>query len=178
MLRFATLDFTLENIFQFVVGASIFALMLHFTAKSLNSASVDAEGWQWIRPAFMQHFALVGALAFSLLMWWLYFFVGSARADAEQQELVMLALALASGAGALVVWWMFYANRISWRDDQIRLWTLGRATEYSFDDIIEIKQTNGEGNWKITFEDGRSITVADLSHGYDELGDQLDKHIV
>ncbi|MEO0870624.1 MAG: hypothetical protein AAFY19_01505 [Pseudomonadota bacterium] len=178
MLRFVSLDFALENILQFLVYASVFGIMLFFTARSLKSAPVDAQGWQWIRPAFMHHFALVGSLIFSLLMWWLYFFVGSARADAEYQELAMLFLAIAFGLGTLVVWWMFYANRICWRDGRIRLWTLGRFTEYSFDSIAEIRQANGEGNWRITFDDGRSVTVSELSHGFDELGDQFNERIV
>ncbi|MDJ0977875.1 MAG: hypothetical protein QNI87_05005 [Erythrobacter sp.] len=179
MLRFlTTFDFTLENILQFVVYSAIFGAMVFFTARSLKSAPVDSEGWQWVRPSFMHHFAVVGSLLFSLLMWWLYFFVGSARADAEYQETGMLLLALAFGLGALVVWWLFYANRICWRDDRIRLWTLRRFTEYSFDEIVEIKQANGEGNWRITFEDGRSATVSEMSHGFDDLGDHLEEYMV
>lgn len=177
MLRLASLEFTLENVAQFIIAGSIFAVMAWFTQKSLKSAPIDDDGWRWIRPSFIHHFALVGSLVFAVFMWWLYLFVGSARADAATQEQAMLLLASAFSVGCIIVWWIYYANRLCWRDDQIRIWTLGRFDEYSFEDIVEIKDVNGQGKWKFTFLGGKSVYVEEVSHGFEDLGEQLDKFI-
>jgi hypothetical protein len=47
------------------------------------------EGWHYLSPSAMEWFGLVGSFGLTLLLLWIYHFVGSARADAGTQMIAL-----------------------------------------------------------------------------------------
>jgi hypothetical protein len=77
------------------------------------------EGWHYLTPGPMEWFCLVGGTAFSLLLLYIYHFVGSARADAAFQMQVLKWLVIAFSSGTVLVGFFSFVMSTRWNDEQI-----------------------------------------------------------
>lgn len=77
------------------------------------------EGWHYLTPGAMEWVALVGAFTLTALMLWVYHFVGSARADAATQMLILKFLIGAFAAGTGIAFFTSFAYELRWNDRSI-----------------------------------------------------------
>ena len=77
------------------------------------------DGWLYLTPSVMEWFALIGCFAFTALLLWIYYFVGSARADAATQMMVLKWLIAAFAAGTGMVFLTSFASELRWNDHAI-----------------------------------------------------------
>ncbi len=77
------------------------------------------EGWLYLTPSAMEWFALIGCFAFTALLLWIYHFVGSARADAATQMMVLKWLIAVFAAGTGMVFFTSFASELRWNDHAI-----------------------------------------------------------
>lgn len=77
------------------------------------------DGWQYLTPSAMEWFALLGCVAMTLLFLWVYYFVGSARADAASQMFILKILIVVFVAGAGITFATSFAGELRWNDEAI-----------------------------------------------------------
>jgi hypothetical protein len=77
------------------------------------------EGWHYLTPSAMEWFGLVGCFALTLLFLWVYHFVGSARADAALQMVVLKILIVVSAAGTALIFHTSFASELRWTEEAI-----------------------------------------------------------
>jgi len=77
------------------------------------------EGWHYLTPSAMEWFGLAGCFALTVLFLWVYYFVGSARADAASQMFVLKILIVAFAAGAALIFYTSFAGELRWNDETI-----------------------------------------------------------
>ena len=127
---------SVDNVRPFVSVAVAILAIVALTALQKSDARVR-EGWHYLTPSAMEWFALIGSFAITALMLWVYHFVGSARADAATQMLILKCLIAAFAAGTGLVFFTSFACELRWNDRSIeqRRLLLGAKT-LRFADIV------------------------------------------
>jgi hypothetical protein len=77
------------------------------------------EGWRYLTPSAMEWFCLIIGFGLTALFLYVYYFVGSARADAETQMLVLRLLIGAFGVGTAAIFFGSFASELRWNEDRI-----------------------------------------------------------
>jgi hypothetical protein len=127
---------SVEGVRPFLSAAVAMLAVVALTTLQRPHARVR-EGWHYLTPSAMEWFALVGSFAITALMLWVYHFVGSARADAATQMLILKCLIAAFAAGTGIVFFISFACELRWNDrsiEQRRL--LFGAKTLRFSDIV------------------------------------------
>jgi Ni/Fe-hydrogenase subunit HybB-like protein len=127
---------SLDGVRPFISVAVAMLAMVALIALQRPHARVR-EGWHYLTPSAMEWFALIGSFALTALMLWVYYFVGSARADAATQMLILKCLIAAFAAGTGLVFFTSFACELRWNDrsiEQRRL--LVGAKTLRFADIV------------------------------------------
>jgi hypothetical protein len=109
---------SVDNVRPFVSVAVAMLAIVALTALQKSDARVR-EGWHYLTPSAMEWFALIGSFAITALMLWVYHFVGSARADAATQMLMLKCLIAAFAAGTGLVFFTSFACELRWNDRSI-----------------------------------------------------------
>ncbi len=109
---------SVDNVRPFVSVAVAMLAIVALTALRKSDARVR-EGWHYLTPSAMEWFALIGSFAITALMLWVYHFVGSARADAATQMLMLKCLIAAFAAGTGLVFFTSFACELRWNDRSI-----------------------------------------------------------
>jgi hypothetical protein len=89
---------------------------------AMLARQVVPRGWRALRPGFGHWFAAVGSAAFSVLVAWIYLFVGSARSDAAFQMRIAFLLSVAFGLCAIYSAWRIRAikrENIRWQGTRV-----------------------------------------------------------
>jgi Ni/Fe-hydrogenase subunit HybB-like protein len=126
----------IDNVRPFLSAAVALLAVVALTALQKPDARVR-EGWHYLTPSAVEWFALIGSFAITALMLWVYYFVGSARADAATQMLILKCLIAAFAAGTGIVFFTSFACELRWNDrsiEQHRL--LFGAKTLRFADIV------------------------------------------
>jgi NADH:ubiquinone oxidoreductase subunit 6 (subunit J) len=95
------------------------------------------EGWHYLTPSAMEWLGLVGGVTMTLLFLWVYYFVGSARADAASQMFMLKILIVSFAAGTGIVFYTSFAGELRWNDHAIEQRQLFLAAKtIKFVDIV------------------------------------------
>jgi hypothetical protein len=128
------------------------------------------EGWHYLSPSAMEWFGLVGSFGLTLLLLWIYHFVGSARADAATQMIVLKLLILAFATGTALVFYTSFASELRWNDQTIEQRQPFRpAKTIRFADVVD----GGMNPWTQTIwvvgSDGTAIHFMPYANGAETL---------
>jgi hypothetical protein len=128
------------------------------------------DGWLYLTPSVMEWFALIGCFAFTALLLWIYYFVGSARADAATQMMVLKWLIAAFAVGTGTVFFTSFASELRWNDDQIeqrRPFLLAKTIRFA--DIVTGGTNPLTHTVWIAASDGTVIRFSHYSNGAEAL---------
>ena len=151
------------------IAASI-TLLLALCIRWSRSKKVqrDEQGWSSISLGPSGYGAATGAAAFSLVLFYVWLFVGSARHDAASQMLYCLLTALASLILSLSILVSARWRRVQWRDRTLRVTPLlGKKAFYSFDELqsVAIRGTTLD----LHFGGCRKVRISAIMTGLREL---------
>ena len=123
------------------------------------------DGWHQLAPGPMEWFALIGSIALTGLLLHIFFFVGSARADAASQMTVLKWLIAAFALGTAIVFHSSFASSVRWNDEQIEQHSLFRPAV-----IIRWADLEGVGmTWaqavRLVSRNGTAITFSPYQNG-------------
>ena len=132
-----------------------------------------------MRPSWYVHFVVLGCLAFVVIITGFFVSGGSARSDADEQNLWALGLLLGFGGGGLWLWWAAYLRRIRWKGNEIVVSDPFRAnSHYRFADVVDLTENADGSEAKLHMADGRMLRVSTYFHGYNELMDDIERYFV
>jgi hypothetical protein len=77
------------------------------------------EGWRYLTPSAMEWFGLITGFGLTALFLYVYYFVGSARADAESQMFALRLLIGGFGIGTAAVFFGSFASELRWNNERI-----------------------------------------------------------
>jgi hypothetical protein len=131
-------------------------------AKLLTTTQEAPYGWLKLEPSSMHWQAGIGSILFSLVIFWIWLFVGSDNPDAEQEMQIAywMAVVFALGGSYLVHYiTMLRIQNTRWLDKKIlRNDRKGNVCSYSMADFVSFKR-----NWKseidVCFLDGQVLSV-------------------
>ena len=160
-----------------LIGGAVATALGAAALRSQKEAEVDANGWRRLRPGWYMHLALGGCVLFVLLVAFFFYTGGSARRDAETQNMWALLIMLAFGAGGLWTLWAGYLRRVAWRAGDIRVSTPLGARTYRFANIVGVGG-NAEGSeCKLHMGDGSVVRVSVYFHGFQQFIQALGEHL-
>jgi hypothetical protein len=151
-----------------------------FTVFALVYSKMVAErldDWQAVTPGYFHWFACLGIASFSLLIAWVWAFVGSARHDAASQMLAAWWLALSFGfISALCAWRIASIARASvhWRGDQVRWRSTAGSVEKSLLGVSDFNFSVISGYLTLQLTDGTLLKLDEYAIG----AGKLIEHIV
>ena len=94
--------------------------------------------WHYLTPSAMEWFGLLGCFTLTALLLWVYYFVGSARADAVSQMFVLQLLILAFAAGTALIFYNSFASELRWNEHTIEQNQAFRSPKaIKFADIVD-----------------------------------------
>ncbi len=131
---------------------------------------MDEEGWSSITLGPWGYGAATGAAAFSLLLFYVWLFVGSSRADAAIQMLICLLLSLAFLAISLFTLVSARWRRVQWRDGILRVTPLmGREQVYRLDELQSVDVRHATHDLVLRFGERRKVEISISMTGLREL---------
>ena len=124
------------------------------------------EGWHYLSPSAMEWFGLASSFGLTLLLLWIYHFVGSARADAATQMIVLKLLIVTFATGTALVFYTSFASELRWNDHTIEQRQPFRpAKTIRFADVVD----GGMNPWTQTIwvvaSDGTAIHFMPYANG-------------
>jgi hypothetical protein len=131
-------------------------------------------GWRSISPGLGYWIALLLCLALSVLIAWVWAFIGSSRVDGAFQMRVAWWLALIFGCGAAFAGQRIvrlYRQALRWRGDALA-WN-GSSGNVPMRSLVSL-QTNVFGFAQARFEGGRTLSVDLAAAGASELVERLE----
>jgi hypothetical protein len=136
--------------------------------------------WQVVRPAAMHWTAYIGSWALSLLITWVWLFVGSGRYDAKTQMNIALGLIVAFGAAA--AWSGIYIallreTALRWRDTEIR-WQAKQKEVFQEMTSFEEFSRGWDGAVHIRFRDGTILKLDQYARNSVRLIEAISQSVV
>lgn len=159
----------MSSVISGLIGAAVATGLALLAERGRKKATRDRAGWKSLRAGWFIHVIFIGCMAFAAF--WAFFLLngGSARGDAEKQNLLAIGLLVASGLGTLYGGWSAYGRTISWKDEKIRIKNiLGRERLHLLADIRQIEETASGGAYIIKFKDGSRLKFSKYMHGIPE----------
>jgi hypothetical protein len=159
-----------QTALQVVIGAAVLALLGRLQRKR----PVEHKGWKVLTPGGSEWLTIVVGGGLLGIFAWIFFFVGSARHDAESQmQVLQLLIAAFAGMTAFALYTScMMATR--WNDARIEqeAWGFGKRS-ISFTDICELSPVEWASILRIEAVDGTRIYVLLYQNGAAELVDDL-----
>jgi hypothetical protein len=153
-----------------LVSAAIMAPLLVGWAASLQLSAPDHEGWYRLRPLPTVYAVLLGAAAFSLLLFFVRFFVGSSLPDADDQMFACFLTALGFMILALLLAYNAFWRSVEWKGTTLRVRTLlGSHRHLSFDELKCVVHRNYAGMFDLHFANGQVVKLSIMMKGTGEL---------
>ena len=163
-------------LFSGIAASILTPMVIGWMVNSTRDVAAGRDGWKRVRPGGAIFATILSAAAFSLGAFYVYFFVGSARSDAERQMFYCLMIALAFGFGAIVLTFQAFWRNLSWQGRTIRVTTLaGGDRRARIDDIVSIDYSVLRSSFLIRFADGWSVEASPYMHGTQQLLRHIDR---
>ena len=157
-----------------LIGGWLATLFMGWALHKARCVEADRDGWRAIRAGVPVWLPLALSAGFSLLLFYVYFFVGSARADAEQQMLICLILALAFAAGTLALAWGVFSQAVAWRGSELRIRPLlGAPVTKRLTDLQDVEYRQVSSLFRLTFSDGYVVRLSPYMHGARQLMEEI-----
>lgn len=151
------IDWTRHIVIGLVSALGVLAL----TAWGSKSPP-NRQGWRSIKPGGTYTVAIGGGTLFTLFLAWIWLFVGSSRADGEEQMRILFWLIVAFGLGTLITIFQYGQVRraaLRWRGDTL-VWRGKGGAELSrkLSDTVALRKAF-MGPIYIVFGDGAQVRV-------------------
>jgi hypothetical protein len=165
----------------FVLGAriDILRLVVIYVGVTLTLAALTylqkaaprvREGWHYLTPSAMEWFGLAGCFALTAFLLWVYYFVGSARADVASQMVVLKILIVAFAAGTALIFYTSFASELRWNDHTIEQHHALRPSKaIKFSDIVDGGMNPLVQSIWIAASDGTTIQFSPYANGAETL---------
>ncbi len=171
-----------EHVTDLTLAALLAAHIAVIIAAMVMAAALmgpgAARGWRRIMPGGSHWFAAVGSWAFSLLIGWVWLFVGSARCDAEEQMgwayLLTMGFAIAAAYTFAYMAWLL-RRRLQWNGNDVAWRAKGADHTRSLRAVTELQEL-WSGSVRVRFADGATILVDPATSGANELLHALAGH--
>lgn len=124
---------------------------------SLRPRAAFDGAWRLVLPGGLTHFGVIIGTALTVLTAWVLLFVGSRRADAEEQLRILGWLNVGFAVSTLLISWHMWRIRrlaLRWRDDRL-VWRNG---ERRFGDIVAVEHHLLNGV-TLRFDDGERLLI-------------------
>lgn len=145
-------------------------MVIGWLANAARDVETGRDGWKRVRPGGGISAIIIAAATFSLGAFYIYFFVGSARSDAESQMRACLGIAMAFGLGAVALTFQAFWSSLSWQGRTIRRTTLAGSERMArIDDIVSIDYSTLRSSFLIRFADGWKVEANPYMHGTRQL---------
>jgi hypothetical protein len=141
----------------------LYAASIILLALSYLTVQNRPPGWNHVTPGAYWVAAII-SLPFSVLIAWVWAFVGSARADAASQMFIAWWLSFAFGLGGFwSFFWIWRLKRLGlrWRGQFVALMHSGQDVHVNMKDMTVFKR-DFIGMMTFTFKDGTRLPI-DLS---------------
>lgn len=164
----------MQPIISGLLGGLIAAVLLGWAAKAARRVEADRQGWRTLRPGVTIWGTILVSAAFSLGLFYVFFFVGSTRADAETQMMYCLVMAIAFGLGSAAMAYAALSRVVSWRGAKLRVRPLlGAPVEKRLDELVRTDFRAWSGLHVLTFADGYVVTVSPYEIGARDLLERI-----
>ena len=124
-------------------------------------ATFDAAGWRWVMPGSLLRFGVVVGTALTVFTAWVLLFVGSRRADAEEQLRLLTWGHVGFAVATLLLCahgWRVRRLALRWRGDELVWRRHGVELARRFADIVRLTRHPLRGV-VIHFADGARLPV-------------------
>jgi hypothetical protein len=177
--------FLVVNTFVFGNGGSNVRLLAIYAVTTLVLCGLAyfqrregrvREGWHYLTPGAMEWLGLFAGIGLTVLFLYVYYFVGSARADAASQMVALKFLIAGFGAGTAAVFLGSFASELRWNDDcieQHRLWRQPKTIRFA--DIVGGGMENWSGCVAIEGANGTVIRFSPYQNGAETLSRRIFK---
>jgi hypothetical protein len=129
--------------------------------------------WHHLTPSAMEWFALIGCIALAMLLLYVFFFIGSSRADAASQMTALKWLIIAFTLGTAIVFYGSFASDIRWNDERIEQHRLFRpAIVIRWSDLAGVEMTWTQAV-RLISHGGDVISFSPYQNGVASLGEKL-----
>lgn len=129
--------------------------------------------WHHLTPSLMEWFALIGCFALSVLFLYIFFFVGSSRADAASQMTILKWLIIAFTIGTAIVFRGSFSSDIRWNDEQIEQRRLfGRPVVIPWADLAAVEM-KWDQSVRLTSSGGVAISFSPYQNGAAALAQKI-----
>jgi hypothetical protein len=136
------------------------------------------DGWYYLTPGPMMWFALVGGALMTALFCYVYFFVGSARADAATQMKWLFGLIVAFDILTLFTAYAMMADIVRWDDMCIERRTLlFQIRRMNWNELSDIGIEGASGYWWISRFAGPRIRFSPYYGGFEQLMQKIVSHM-
>jgi hypothetical protein len=159
------------------IAASILTpLILGFIADRTRDVDAGRDGWRRVRPSGGVYAMIAGLAGFTLLLFYVYFFIGSARADAERQMMYLSVLACTFLAATLWAIWSTFRESVEWQGGNIRVRSLGGPVRMGrLSELASIEYASVQSVFVLRFRDGWVVKVSPYMHGTRQLLQHIDR---
>lgn len=135
------------------------------------------QGWFYLRPGYVHLIAVVLGLALSMVLNYMYFFVGSARVDAERQMDMLFWLCLFFNGGTMIAAYVTSIEQVRWNDTFIERRTVFfERRSMSWHELARFGQEPSEYLWISSF-DGPRIRFSPYDSGVGDLIRKILEHL-
>lgn len=181
VLRSGLVLFGLLLMNRFIFGGYISQLQLVLTYVAINAVFLagvafqrrngqSRDGWHYLTPGLMDWAAVVLSFGLAALLLYVYYFVGSERADADRQMLVVSWMAIVFAAGGAVCFYFSFLASTRWNDQRIEYLVPFRSPQtILFRYITDVHYERWSESFVIEDEDGQRIRIPTFRNGVEAL---------
>jgi hypothetical protein len=117
------------------------SLVLRILPRLQRRSGRQRNGWNCLTVSVAEWLMCVLALGLTCLFLWVYYFVGSARADADYQMFMLQLLIFGFAVITAVAWWTTFSSFTCWNKDCIEQDTvLFGLRRIGFSQIVGVHQ--------------------------------------
>jgi len=170
-------EFLIKGLALVAAGLAAHAL-LHLLLRSARRRRAEVQnGWRYLRPGAVAWIGLPLNLGFTGLLTYCYVFVGSARADAEFQMLMLFLLCVGFSLITIHIAYTTAVERVRWNETHIERRTLFFETRsMSWHELARFGEEPSGYLWVASYH-GPKIRFSPYSNGVGELIAKAVRHL-
>jgi hypothetical protein len=154
----------------YIAGSIIVLVALCLRWSRSKTVQVDEQGWSSVTLGPWGYQAATGAAAFSLVLFYVWLFVGSSRADADTEMLSCLLAAVGSLAISIFILLSAHWRRVQWRDGILRVTPLlGSKAIYRLEELQYVIVRSTTLDFILHFGERRKVKISVIMTGLREL---------
>lgn len=159
---------------NFAIVLTVSLVLTGLSSLQRKEAATERDGWRALRPSTMHWVSLVLSGGITGLLLYIYFFVGSARADAATQMKILGGLVVAFGACTVISFATCFVAKVRWNGERIESWLgprLRRAIAWR--DLAGAEFREPSGPIVLYAQTGEKLSIDPNCNGAEELCEEL-----